>query len=33
MKPETTIEKIALSIAIIYGIVTFGGAVVILLNL
>jgi NAD/NADP transhydrogenase beta subunit len=33
MKPQNTIEKVALLIAIIYGAVTFGGAVVILLNL
>jgi len=33
MRPQNTIEKIALSIAVIYGAVTFGGAVVILLNL
>jgi hypothetical protein len=33
MKPETTVEKVALSIAIIYGAAATGGAVVILLNL
>ena len=33
MRPQTTLEKVTLLIAVIYGAVTFGGAVVILLNL
>jgi len=33
MKPQNTIEKVALIIAAIYAIVTFGGALTILLNL
>jgi hypothetical protein len=33
MRPRTTLEKIALLIAVIYGAVAIGGAVVILLNL
>jgi hypothetical protein len=33
MRSQNTIEKVALIIAVIYAAVTFGGAVVILLNI
>jgi hypothetical protein len=33
MKPQNKIEKVSLIIAAIYAAVTFGGAVVILLNI
>lgn len=33
MKPQNTIEKLALIISVIYGAVTFGGAIVILSTL
>jgi hypothetical protein len=33
MRPQNTIEKVSLIIAVIYAIVTFGGAVVILSNI
>jgi hypothetical protein len=33
MRPQNTIEKVSLIIAAIYAAVTFGGAIVILLNI